>query len=96
MDRMRAGIEKMRHMVNVPHVITVQTENTKAHVAIPEWFSSAEDTRVVVAAMGCASSYHDDGPGDFNFEEAEPEQMAVLVSHRQTLSSIVQHCRGKT
>ena len=44
MDRTRAGMEKERQMRDAPHVNSVKMENTRAHMAIPEWFSSGGDT----------------------------------------------------
>ena len=51
MARMRAGMEIKRQMINAPHVNKVQRKNTRAHIAIPEWFSL-----VVVAVTGCAAT----------------------------------------
>ena len=56
MARMRAGMERERQMTDAPHVNRVQRENTRAHIAIPEWFSSGGDTLVVVAVTGCAAT----------------------------------------
>ena len=49
-------MERERQMINTPHMIRVQRENTRAHIAIPEWFSSGGDTTVVVAVTGCAAT----------------------------------------
>lgn len=38
-DKMRAGMEKERKIRDAPHAIRVQRENTRAHIAIPEWSS---------------------------------------------------------
>jgi len=56
MERMRAGRERVRQMTDTPHVIRVNRENTRAHMATPEWSSSGGDTRVVVAVTGCAAT----------------------------------------
>ena len=89
MDRIRAGMEKMRHP-NKPHVMKVQTENTKAHFATQsdslrlrthEWclLPWAAHLPITMMVLG------------FNFEESE--QMAVLVSRIR--SSAVLCNRGK-
>ena len=49
-------MERERQMINAPLVNRVQRENTRAHIAIPEWFSSGGDTLVVVAVTGCAAT----------------------------------------
>ena len=56
MERMRAGRERVRQMTDPPHVMRVKRENTRAHMATPEWFSSGGDTGMVVAVVGCAAT----------------------------------------